>query len=1004
MGWIVQQTPQNGELVWTIRAVRCNGITTATETQDEVPSCAACRNVTQIESFRAAVRRGVVKLTTKEKNSLLYQQLRATKQQLNTIVRRVRRAHADPDPKCMSAKVAALMVGEKGGVEELRVLVKCLGSIDSGSLADSKQTAYDFAKSILTNLFVSKQGRRYNDRTKTLLAYTRSLGGGRLYNVLSSTLGLAAERNARGWMHELPAFEYGDSAANFYHAGQIYGVMRRHMGISGDVVVAIVGDESAVVDKPDWNQTTNRVVGWCGRDCIRKCPTLAACRAANLCPQVHQCDWKHGPGELVADEPNSYRGMLESITVMRAANNARILVLCPMHDRLPCIPVALYGVCLSYTGEDYIRPQWNRLNELYDVHVRKILGPKTGNISDGAPTRRKEQLRDLLGKEGERYGMLNGVSFFTMTGHMRSDVRGHRQPDGIHQQCYVHAAKKLFNPIDHPGRSLVLGPWQTIHLSHLELVLTVFPPHTHGLRKVDLSRKGYQAMDFPSLLRCVSKKCLLCLEKLVDGSTPDRTTQPQVSGTLRWLRIIRMFVNMYMSETMTLLQRVETAALVMTYLRLWRSWVHHHPTYTLEKNFVTREAFQDAIICCHFVTLQILCHRDYAPEYPVTLHRASGDPCETTFSGLGSWVMNKRTYTLLEATQTMKSLIWTRCMECMGHIERTRVNKRLEVSWDDTIPKGTAGPNLMDHPTDDQVHAHTHTHTQCRMHTHPQVKTSLMRGERKAKIWAEADGMKPRHRTGWWEKTESADNLRQAEVAGVDVEDDSEANSEGGGEEGDNSSSEGSDSDDNVPLQRVRNDHLLAQGAELLNGLLEGEEGRVFPAKVWVEDAGIWMHKKTVMKQAHDGSMLSNDRVQRARAANDRADRASRVWNLSVDVWSVRPGDNVAVLFDAPKRAFIGRITRVRKKGNKSGWVEYRFPVPLADRSTVTDIYFQCYWYRQQRRPREYCFDHADPNFYCVDTIISPVTMTLVDAPNVYELDDEAYRCMMLALRGNQYW
>ena len=92
----------------------------------------------------------------------------------------------------------------------------------------------------------------------------------------------------------------------------------------------------------------------------------------------------------------------------------------------------------------------------------------------------------------------------------------------------------------------------------------------------------------------------------------------------------------------------------------------------------------------------------------------------------------------------------------------------------------------------------------------------------------------------------------------------------------------------------------------------------------------------------------------------------------------------------------------MRKKGNKSGWVlEYKFHVPLADRSTVSDIFFQCYWYRKRRGVLEYSFDHADPTiFYCVDTIISPATMTLVTPPDMYKLDCEANNCMLSALRG----
>jgi hypothetical protein len=255
------------------------------------------------------------------------------------------------------------------------------------------------------------------------------------------------------------------------------------------------------------------------------------------------------------------------------------------------------------------------------------------------------------------------------------------------------------------------------------------------------------------------------------------------------------------------------------------------------------------------------------------------------------------------------------------------------------------------------------------------VRAALITGEQEAKDFAEADGMKPPNGTYWWERTEAADDLRQAQDDG-NQQDGSDQGSDGnpddddgaggaeGGDDGDDDSDEDSDSDDDQPLVQVRNAHLLAQGADLLNGMLEGDEGQVtFPSKVWVEEARIHLHKKTVMKQAHDGSTLSNDRVQRARAAHDRADRASRVWSLREDVWSVKPGNNVSVLFQNPARAFVGRITRVRKKGTTSGWVEYRYPVALADRDALSEVYFQCYWYKKNRRRGEWTFAHADPAF-----------------------------------------
>ena len=51
----------------------------------------------------------------------------------------------------------------------------------------------------------------------------------------------------------------------------------------------------------------------------------------------------------------------------------------------------------------------------------------------------------------------------------------------------------------------------------------------------------------------------------------------------------------------------------------------------------------------------------------------------------------------------MKSLIWTKAMESRGHMEKKQLNKRLEVIWDDVLAKGAEGPNLTEHPTDEQV-------------------------------------------------------------------------------------------------------------------------------------------------------------------------------------------------------------------------------------------------------------------------------------------------------------
>ena len=106
---------------------------------------------------------------------------------------------------------------------------------------------------------------------------------------------------------------------------------------------------------------------------------------------------------------------------------------------------------------------------------------------------------------------------------------------------YIHNGKKGMNCGQHPARTrartLLLGPRMRVHLNHVKTVMDAFNPLETGLRQGDHCRKGYRAiiMDWPSLLRCISVKCLGCMQELVDGSrSPEIPANPAVqlsSGT-----------------------------------------------------------------------------------------------------------------------------------------------------------------------------------------------------------------------------------------------------------------------------------------------------------------------------------------------------------------------------------------------------------------------------------------------------------------------------------------
>jgi hypothetical protein len=140
-------------------------------------------------------------------------------------------------------------------------------------------------------------------------------------------------------------------------------------------------------------------------------------------------------------------------------------------------------------------------------------------------------------------------------------------------------------------------------------------------------------------------------------------------GSIRFLRIVRTFVSIFADDSMPYLESVRRAGLVTTYLRLWRGWVVNTPGQTLLTNFITREGMQDAILACHMVVFLIKLGRDYLPDTNVAFDWLGTDVCEDFFSSLGSFSVNKRTYSVLEAIETACSKIRLQELEAGGYVK-----------------------------------------------------------------------------------------------------------------------------------------------------------------------------------------------------------------------------------------------------------------------------------------------------------------------------------------------
>jgi hypothetical protein len=74
--------------------------------------------------------------------------------------------------------------------------------------------------------------------------------------------------------------------------------------------------------------------------------------------------------------------------------------------------------------------------------------------------------------------------------------------------------------------------------------------------------------------------------------------------------------------------------------------------------------------------------REYFPDIDLAFDRLGTDVCEDFFSSLGSFSINKQTYSILEAIETARSKIRVQELEAGGYVKFPKKSRRKKAAWD----------------------------------------------------------------------------------------------------------------------------------------------------------------------------------------------------------------------------------------------------------------------------------------------------------------------------------
>jgi len=467
----------------------------------------------------------------------------------------------------------------------------------------------------------------------------------------------------RSWAKDLHHYEFGIHEATFVYLAKFYTMVLEKLGIPlGCVPCESSEDESACQDDPRWNQRRDQLIGFCG-------PKLNAPDRKRGKNQGHKCEcnFKVPVGSGVA----GYERMVNAYQFYKRAKYLRVMMVNPLHPKVPCVAMSLQCTCNQFTAAD-VSDQWDRVEALWDKHLRPVLGPLWGFGSDGDARRFSIQKSRMLSTNGPRFRC-----------SWRGFVYSARvKPNGdlcdIMSQDSFHDSKKMSSAMAVASRDLAMGTRLATQY-HIELVgdPSLFRPSDHGLHRRDIVRKD--PMSMKTIERTLARKVDGCLESLAESMkqkegglrnllSPETTARfadkewppEDTLGTRTWLGVIRTFLRIFFSTKDSLEKRYENCAFVVSFLRLKRQWIHADDSYELKHHAESAQCFDHVVLQCESAALKIEAFREFFATQPCFLARSGSDCCETFFSklgGFGAIQLNRRNFNCDDALETACDLL-----------------------------------------------------------------------------------------------------------------------------------------------------------------------------------------------------------------------------------------------------------------------------------------------------------------------------------------------------------
>ena len=521
-----------------------------------------------------------------------------------------------------------------------------------------KPALWDFLHDVAQNVSRDDRGNRYSENTRCLGEVMKVYGGHRMIDMFALNFAGPSYSQVKRDVKKGIQFVPGEHLHIFALVAEIYRDAKALHNIVGPVLVILVEDETKVKRRVAWEPKWDTVAGFCGPE------------------ENHVCHSGFRPH--VGNGEEGYRKLVESFTSNRKASFARVVVVNLLHPKLPRLVLVACCTC-NYFNSDWVRKQWNVIDDLWKRDCLGAVGPIFGHASDGDSCRRQLMLADYKSDSGRWLQVDWEGWMFTASLDEKEDAMG------MHDQDYIHNGKKLINPLLSAARTLQLGGDLCLH-SHIEQVFKEFTPEEHGLKLEDVERQDRQ--NWVATQRLCQSKVQTCLARM---RCSDYAQLERTLGTELYLEICSNYIDIFCSLRLDLRSRVVLSGKVSFFFRLWRLWLQNgdhgvsgNPQRLVEtKKFVSQQCFLDIQLSCHFV-VPLICHfRDRCSDLGVPLHLTGSDSCEVFFSQIGGMNGLERAYDFHELVNTANTLNHISAVEFgKNGLAFKKQHKKMETMWE----------------------------------------------------------------------------------------------------------------------------------------------------------------------------------------------------------------------------------------------------------------------------------------------------------------------------------